>query len=304
MLPAVEKFRDTPVSEKRLDWDAHCQKLQRRRKLSRHYRLPALKVLLANALKVSAGWSSSLSVWHGAAHTSPFSAELRLSMTMRYLAGESYLDIALIHACTFQRFHPSIDGTLAALNTLPHLDNMHFSRDLASEERQGLGGGLQPDLSRRAHGMSRGALDGLLIPIECPRQAGDFGGQEACYNPLSYYCRKGFYAVNVQAICDAHCRFSYVSIQTPGTTHDSLAFSLCDAYDLLTKSALSATLASLVTRVSVPYGFTATRVQVFHTVRSVFGLVFCPVLASTKPMRALPWRHSARSTRVRSSPLV
>eukprot|EP00966_Prymnesium_polylepis_P107074 2479379-Prymnesium_polylepis.1 len=73
-------------------------------------------------------------------------------MTMRYLAGESYLDIALMHACTFQRFHPIIDGTLAALNTLPHLDNMHFSRDLASEERQGLGGGLQPDFSRRAHG--------------------------------------------------------------------------------------------------------------------------------------------------------
>ena len=105
-----------------------------------------------------------------------------------------------------------------------------------------------------------GALDGLLIPIECPRQARDFGGQEACYNPLSYYCRKGFYAVNVQAICDAHCRFSYVSVQTPGTTRDSLAFSLCDAYDLLTKSALSATLASLVTRVSVPYGHTRTSV--------------------------------------------
>jgi hypothetical protein len=146
MLPAVANFRDTPVSEKRLDWDAHCQKLQRRRKFSRHYRLPALMLLLANALKVSAGWSSSLSVWHGAAHTSPFSAELRLSMTMRYLAGGSYLDIALMHGCSFQRFHPIIDGTLAALNTLPHLDNMHFSRDLAS--------------------------DGLLIPIECPLSPG------------------------------------------------------------------------------------------------------------------------------------
>ena len=93
LLPAVANFRDTPVSEKRplrLDWDAHCQKLQRRCKFSRYYRLPALKfMLLANALKVPAGWSSSCSVWHGAAHTAPFSAELRLSMTMRYLAGGS-----------------------------------------------------------------------------------------------------------------------------------------------------------------------------------------------------------------------
>jgi len=62
----------------------------------------------------------------------------------------------------------------------------------------------------------------------------------------------------VQAICDAHCRFSYVSVQTPGTTHDSLAFSLCDAYDLLTKSALSATLARLEYYIVVDQAYAVT----------------------------------------------
>jgi hypothetical protein len=62
----------------------------------------------------------------------------------------------------------------------------------------------------------------------------------------------------VQAICDAHCRFSYVSIQTPGTTHDSLAFSLCDAYDLLIKSELSATLARLAYYIVVDQAYAVT----------------------------------------------
>jgi hypothetical protein len=48
-----------------------------------------------------------------------------------------------------------------------------------------------------------GALDGLLIPIECPRQRRDFGREPLSYNPLSYFCREGFYALVVSRY--AHC---------------------------------------------------------------------------------------------------
>lgn len=41
-----------------------------------------------------------------------------------------------------------------------------------------------------------------------------------------YYCRKGFYCVNVQAICDAQRRFVWCSILAAGGTHDSTAFAL------------------------------------------------------------------------------
>mmetsp|Transcript_41758 Transcript_41758/g.100465 ORF Transcript_41758/g.100465 Transcript_41758/m.100465 type:complete len:80 (-) Transcript_41758:7-246(-) len=39
-----------------------------------------------------------------------------------------------------------------------------------------------------------GALDGMSVKIEAPSR---------CDNPLKFYCRKLFYAVSLQAICDA-----------------------------------------------------------------------------------------------------
>jgi hypothetical protein len=43
-------------------------------------------------------------------------------------------------------------------------------------------------------------------------------------DPGNYYCRKGFYALNVQAICDKLRRFTWVKTGNKGSTHDSTAF--------------------------------------------------------------------------------
>ncbi|XP_046360526.1 putative nuclease HARBI1 [Haliotis rufescens] len=56
-----------------------------------------------------------------------------------------------------------------------------------------------------------GCIDGTLIPIMRPT-----GDEEAVY-----VCRKGFHAVNVQAVCDAELRFTSVVSKWPGSTHDS-----------------------------------------------------------------------------------
>ena len=46
--------------------------------------------------------------------------------------------------------------------------------------------------------------------------------------PSDHFNPKGFFAVNLQATCDAHCRFSYLSVKTPGSTHDATAFTLSE----------------------------------------------------------------------------
>ena len=56
------------------------------------------------------------------------------------------------------------------------------------------------------------------MPIEAP--ANDEGE-----GPLKYTTRKGFYAMNVQGVCDADCRVLYWSMLYPGSTHDSFAWS-------------------------------------------------------------------------------
>ncbi|XP_046547254.1 putative nuclease HARBI1 [Haliotis rubra] len=56
-----------------------------------------------------------------------------------------------------------------------------------------------------------GCIDGTLIPIMRPSD-----DEEAVY-----VCRKGFHAVNVQAVCDAELRFTSVVSKWPGSVHDS-----------------------------------------------------------------------------------
>lgn len=64
-----------------------------------------------------------------------------------------------------------------------------------------------------------GALDGIAIPITKPRTTD-------CGNPSTYFHRKGYFALPVQAICDSRYRFTFCSAKCAGPTHDSVAFSV------------------------------------------------------------------------------
>ena len=68
------------------------------------------------------------------------------------------------------------------------------------------------------------ALDGLALRIVSPRIVPD---------PGNYFCRKGFYALNVQAICDRTKRFLWANPSNKGATHDSAAFVGSRLWDLL-----------------------------------------------------------------------
>ncbi len=64
-----------------------------------------------------------------------------------------------------------------------------------------------------------GALDGMIVKIRRP-SAREFP------KPMQTWCRKGYYGLNVQVVCDATRRFTFVAIDCLGSVHDSLAFSL------------------------------------------------------------------------------
>ena len=54
-----------------------------------------------------------------------------------------------------------------------------------------------------------------------------------CYkvkHPSSYYSQKGFYALNVQVVCDRKKRVLYRSIRSRGAEHDSTSFKDCSFY--------------------------------------------------------------------------
>jgi hypothetical protein len=62
-----------------------------------------------------------------------------------------------------------------------------------------------------------GAIDGIAIRIRQPLKT-------ECNSPISYRNRKGFCSINMQAIAGGCMRFLWVSLKSPGSTHDSTAF--------------------------------------------------------------------------------
>ena len=64
-------------------------------------------------------------------------------------------------------------------------------------------------------------MDGIQINIQAPRSS-------EIAKTTSFFCRKQFYSLNVQAVCDSRTRFLCVSIVCPGSCHDSVAYAQSD----------------------------------------------------------------------------
>ena len=138
---------------------------------------------------------------------------VRLAVTLRMLAGGSYhdqmLSFNLGRSTVFQIFHDTISAIVKTLKMpgvpLHDVDKLMELSTRFNESRQNpspLFGCV-------------GALDGISIAIQKPPDE---------YVPRNFYCRKGMYAMPVQAIVDSRYRFLYMSCRCVGSTHDSVAF--------------------------------------------------------------------------------
>jgi DDE superfamily endonuclease len=146
-----------------------------------------------------------------------------LAVTMRILAGASYLDVGWPYGLADATVYVIFDETLAALDEV--LDNMSFPK--STEECVRAADNFQRSRQSLLYGIIA-ALDGLSIAITCPREAED---------PRKFLNRKGFYSICVQAAVGADYRIYYVSSLHAGSTHDSTAFRSTQLHHLLLKSA-------------------------------------------------------------------
>ncbi|XP_045201931.1 putative nuclease HARBI1 [Mercenaria mercenaria] len=91
------------------------------------------------------------------------------------------------------------------------LNNINFPRTAAS----------LATMKRKFFNITRipnciGAIDSTLITILAPKVREDI-----------FVCRKGYHAINVQAVVDPDMRLVDVVAQWPGSTHDSTIFESC-----------------------------------------------------------------------------
>jgi hypothetical protein len=156
------------------------------------------------------------------------SGEIKLALTLRLLAGGSYMDLSLLFETSFSYcykiFHYVIQNWInndnfIKINGADYLNDEDRMKKVACE------------FSRASNGLfsgAIGAIDGWLVRIKKPTWKRD-----KVKNAASYYSRKGFYALNIQVVVDRKKRVLYRSILSRGAEHDSSAFKQSSLYRIL-----------------------------------------------------------------------
>jgi len=148
--------------------------------------------------------------------------EVKLAMTLRWLRGGSYLDLLMLYGCSKASFYRTAYRVMEAicatheLELIPAIQDYQVRGDASRLEHLAAGFGRWTD---NIVGACIGAIDGVQIAIKKPTVLD-------APNPTAYINRKGFFALNVQAVADSSGRILWCSIKTPGATHDSMAFEL------------------------------------------------------------------------------
>ncbi|KAL7517804.1 hypothetical protein ACHAWX_002693 [Stephanocyclus meneghinianus] len=157
--------------------------------------------------------------------------EVQVAIGLRILFGASYLDLVgrAFGVASIQSIYNFFDTTIDWINAtfcfelVDMLNQLRCGNNNALAELKQICSGFSADSDMVFHGCF-GAIDGLAIRIKSPIEVPD---------PGNYFCRKNFYALNVQAICDKSKKCLWISPGHQGASHDSFAFSESKLYDLL-----------------------------------------------------------------------
>ena len=160
------------------------------------------------------------------------SGETKLAITIRLLSGGDCMDLGVIfdissnhcRVIMYEVLEHWINGS-----KIGGIDIQSYLNDEAALAKVSAG------FSQRSDGVLKGAIgaiDGWLVRIQKPSFRMD-----RIKNSLSFYSRKGFFALNVQCIVDHNKKVLWASYRHKGASHDSSAFRDTKLYTLLKKKA-------------------------------------------------------------------
>jgi len=135
--------------------------------------------------------------------------ELHLYATIRYLSGASYSDICIFCGISVASFYTILWRTIHVLNNVIAVSFPTSPDDCAlaaaNFENISYCGCFKNCVA---------AVDGFLLAIVTP-------SKRLAKNVRSYFSgHYQRYGINIQASCDAHCRFSFLGVGGPGVTND------------------------------------------------------------------------------------
>ena len=153
--------------------------------------------------------------------------EIKLATTIRILGGCSPMAMAIMFdfsfATAYKIFKHVISNWLSHESFCP-IDGVKYCSDDNHMKSVAL------QFCESSLGIINGcigALDGWIVKVQKPLKS------DGVNNPQSFYSRKGYYGVNVQAICDKNKKILFRSILSRGAEHDSTAFKNSSLYKWL-----------------------------------------------------------------------
>ena len=169
---------------------------------------------------------------HHATINGPIENSIRVACLIRYLAGASPYDLAVVCGISISEVYESVWEVVDALNKLPEFSISYPSCHLKQQE---IAHGFEKK-SVAGFDCCAGAIDGILIWIHKPTMK---QCKEASCDAGKFFCgRKHKMGLNAQAVCDSKGRFLDIAIQFPGSTADCLAFEGMDLFMKLRKGLL------------------------------------------------------------------
>lgn len=158
------------------------------------------------------------------------SIEIKLCITLRMLAGASYLDM-IWYGISSTYVHVVFLEMLKLLNTSLTNDET-FDMDYSADSLNNLA--LEWSaimLKKKNYDLLKGTIlagDGLVVAINCPTEK-DRNISEVL-DTSNYFNRKGCFGIIVQAFCDAYGIFRVFEVRWPGSTNDITAYKQTELY--------------------------------------------------------------------------
>eukprot|EP00606_Chrysophyceae_sp_TOSAG23-5_P001534 GSChrysophyteH2.ASY1.ANO1.115.1 assembled CDS len=154
---------------------------------------------------------------------------VRLAMTLRFLAGASYLDLCMLYGTAPGTFYKENGPIWETIRALDDCDTIEFDWSGEKGHLEDIAVGF--DRCGLANGLLHGcvmAIDALLIRTRMPTKT-------ETNAIMAYRNRKGFWGFPVLAGVDSKTRFTMWSHRTTGSTHDSMSWSVSDEFEQIKK---------------------------------------------------------------------
>ena len=202
---------------RRIDWEGKVAELIRLNKFKTRFRMSKEsfdKLLVILRPKVSVCEKQSRRSTGG---NDPIIPEVVVGCGLEFMAGKTFNDISNWYGMSYDSAVRIVDKFLDAV-----IGSEELAIKLPTTPEELKRSADEWDTWSGANSIYYGvvgAIDGWLASINKPMVSND-----ADYFSGHYFC----FGLNVQAVCDARCRFLYFGVTSPGSTHDSRAFARCE----------------------------------------------------------------------------